>query len=210
MAEYLSKDTRRQVPQFISETVSVSPWIDSKYKSVWPCLHLESWDDVFDRTGKTLVHLLRQCYGKGDLIILSHRSTLQSVFAHLCPQYRGDTKLEYGAVTTIVEDVSQRGKFCVLAHNQVSHLRYLIKSPASNPFRHIEGYYKDLDWSKYKSSRHLASATQKEVNSTDGKEKEQSTGPPSGSQPVSQFLEQLFNDVSFTKYPTLFELHNTT
>jgi len=196
MSEFLSKDTRKKVPDFISEIVSVSPWIDSEYKSFWPHLSLESWGEVFERTGKTLVHLLRQCYGNGDLIIFSHRSTLQSVFAHLCPHYVGDTKLEYGAVTMIVEDISQRGKFCVLAHNHVSHLRYLIKSPASNPFRHIEGYYKDLDWSNYKSSRHLASAMQKEVNASEGKDKE--SGPPSGPQPISGFLEELFSDVSFT------------
>lgn len=102
----------------------------------------------------------------------------------------------------IVEDVSQRGKFCVLAHNQVSHLRYLIKSPASNPFRHIEGYYKDLDWSKYKSSRHLAAASQKDVNNNNNNNGNNeakdmpASGPPVGqTQPTSVYLEELFADV---------------
>ena len=51
-----------------------------------------------------------------------------------------------------VEDPKVRGKFILQTHNEVLHLRHLINSPASNPFRHIEGYYEDLDWTKYKST----------------------------------------------------------
>lgn len=61
----------------------------SRYKPFWPELELETWDEVVKRTAVTTQHLIEQCYGKGDLIIYSHRSTLQSVMAHIVPHWEG-------------------------------------------------------------------------------------------------------------------------
>lgn len=51
-----------------------------------------------------------------------------------------------------VEDIRERGKWQVQTFNEVRHMEYQLKSPASNPFRHIEGYYEDLSWDNYKST----------------------------------------------------------
>jgi hypothetical protein len=81
-----------------------------------------------------------------------------------------------------VEDPRVPGKWLVTSFNEVKHMETLKKSPSSNPFRHaiflffvifffylklgdgsvlsfpslmprhIEGYYEDLSWAKYKST----------------------------------------------------------
>eukprot|EP00013_Stygamoeba_regulata_P021670 CAMPEP_0177649698 /NCGR_PEP_ID=MMETSP0447-20121125/11533_1 /TAXON_ID=0 /ORGANISM="Stygamoeba regulata, Strain BSH-02190019" /LENGTH=543 /DNA_ID=CAMNT_0019152489 /DNA_START=114 /DNA_END=1745 /DNA_ORIENTATION=- len=150
IAEFLCKTTRKKVPNFITEAVSVSPWVDTEYEPFWPELRLETWDEMFERVSRTVEHLVKQCRGKGDLILVSHRSTLQNVLAGLAPNFDEDRKLEYGAIAMIVEGIN--GEMEVQTFNEVAHLRNLVASPSSNPYRHIEGYYEDLDWSNYKSS----------------------------------------------------------
>jgi len=141
----------------------------------WPELELETWDEVVKRTALTTQHLIEQCYGKGDLIIYSHRSTLQSVMAHIVPDWEGDTKLDYSAIAMFVEDIRERGKWQVQTFNEVRHMEFQLKSPASNPFRHIEGYYEDLSWDNYKSTAaRVSGPPEAEVE----KEKEKKVIPP--------------------------------
>eukprot|EP01126_Amoeba_proteus_P006839 TRINITY_DN1240_c0_g1_i1.p1 TRINITY_DN1240_c0_g1~~TRINITY_DN1240_c0_g1_i1.p1 ORF type:complete len:438 (-),score=110.37 TRINITY_DN1240_c0_g1_i1:105-1307(-) len=168
LAEFLCKDTRTRVPEFTLDAISLTPWISGKYKPFWPELQLETWEEAASRTSQTTQELIQRCYGKGDLIIFSHRSTLQGVMAHIVPHWEGDTKLEYSAIAMFVEDIRQRGVWRVQTFNEVQHMEFQRKSPASNPFRHIEGYYEDLSWSNYKST---ASRT--------------SSGPPSSGPPLS-------------------------
>jgi broad specificity phosphatase PhoE len=152
IAEFMCKETRTKVPDFFLGVTSITPWISTKYQPYCPYLSLETWPELIDRTEQTLRHLIRECYGKGDLLIFSHRSTLQSLISYLVPDFKGDTKLEYGAIAMIVEDPRIPGKWNVCSFNEVKHIETLKKSPSSNPFRHIEGYYEDLNWNKYKST----------------------------------------------------------
>eukprot|EP01126_Amoeba_proteus_P056989 TRINITY_DN7224_c0_g1_i9.p1 TRINITY_DN7224_c0_g1~~TRINITY_DN7224_c0_g1_i9.p1 ORF type:complete len:596 (+),score=106.66 TRINITY_DN7224_c0_g1_i9:61-1848(+) len=151
LAEFLCKETRTRVPEFTLDAVSLTPWISGKYKPFWPELSLETWEEAANRTSGTTQDLIERCYGKGDLIIFSHRSTLQGVMAHIVPYWEGETKLEYSAIAMFVEDIRERGAWQVQTFNEVNHMEFQRKSPASNPFRHIEGYYEDLSWSNYKS-----------------------------------------------------------
>jgi len=157
LCEFLCSQTRTKVPGFIAEAVTVTPYVSTKYQPFWPNLKLETWEEVIARTKETTLHLLDECYGWGDLIIVSHRSTLQSVFAAIAPDYEKDTKLEYGAIAMLVEDPFTKGKWDVQSFNELNHLENRISSPSSNPWRHIEGYYEDLSWSHIKNiSSHIS------------------------------------------------------
>ncbi|KAL6070672.1 Phosphoglycerate mutase [Balamuthia mandrillaris] len=175
ICEFLCKKTRKRVPNFISEEVSVSPWVDTEYEPFWPTLELEAWEDVFMRTKRTLEHLLQLCEGKGDLVIVSHRSTLQTIVAALLQSNTRspvdfDTKLEYGAMATLYKDLD--GEWLVHSFNELRYLRYKIKSPSSNPWRHIEGYYEDLDWSCYKSTSQMAQTPHHKENNKEEEDEE--------------------------------------
>lgn len=151
--EFLCSITRTRVPSFFSRDVSITPYVDESYKPKWGSIKLESWPDVFIRSGKAVKDLIEDCRGKGDLVIVSHRSTLQTVFAALLPEWEHDTKLEYGGIAMICE--IEPHKFEMVTFNELNHLRDRINSPSSNPFRHIEGYYEDLSWNSYKSTAEL-------------------------------------------------------
>ena len=154
--EFLCSKTRTRVPNFFSHEVSISPWVDDAYKPYWPTITLETWPDVFRRSAVAVEGLLGDCRkGKGDLVIISHRSTLQTVFKALLPDFEDDTMLEYGGMSMISETEPGSGKFEMITFNELNHLRDKIKSPSSNPFRHIEGYYEDLSWSTYKSTAEM-------------------------------------------------------
>jgi broad specificity phosphatase PhoE len=150
ICEFLCQKTRKRMPRFISDTVTISPWLDTEYVPYWKTLTLETWEKVFDRTKETVDHLLKECEGKGDLVIVSHRSTLQTVFACIVPNFTGDTKLEYAGTAMLVRDVD--GTWIVQTFNELNYLQHRIESPSSNPWRHIEGYYEDMDWNLYKST----------------------------------------------------------
>jgi len=160
LAEFLCQKTRKKIPAFFSDVVTLSPWVDHAYKPYWPKLELETWDQVFERTKNTVNNLIEQCRGKGDLVIISHRSTLQTVMAALCPSFKEDTKLEYGGIAMLVQEPT--GEWHVQTWNELAHLRNLVASPSSNPWRHIEGYYEDMDWNHYKSTGKML--TTEEIN----------------------------------------------
>eukprot|EP01089_Gocevia_fonbrunei_P010218 TRINITY_DN22804_c0_g1_i1.p1 TRINITY_DN22804_c0_g1~~TRINITY_DN22804_c0_g1_i1.p1 ORF type:complete len:123 (-),score=47.89 TRINITY_DN22804_c0_g1_i1:37-405(-) len=105
--------------------------------------------------------LYERCKDKGDLIVISHRSTLQTVMrAVVGDEWEGETKLEYGGLSMFVEVEGDDGagtgvggrKWVVQTFNELAYLRDRIRSPSSNPFRHIEGYYEDLDWGSVKGT----------------------------------------------------------
>ena len=106
------------------------------------------------RVRGTVEHLVKQCEGQGDLIIVSHRTSLVGVYNSLVDDDQGDTALlEYGALAMIVRGLD--GKWFPQTFNEMNHLRHAIKSPASNPYRDIEGYYEDLDWSVLRKNKAL-------------------------------------------------------
>lgn len=157
--EFLCSKTRTRVPTFFSRDVSISPWIDHSYRPYWGKVELESWPDVFKRSALAVNGLVEECrVAHGDLVIISHRSTLQTVFKALLPDFEEDTMLEYGGIAMIAETFPGSGKFEMITFNELNHLRDNIKSPSSNPFRHIEGYYEDLSWSTYKSTAQMWAA----------------------------------------------------
>jgi broad specificity phosphatase PhoE len=167
--EFLCSKTRKRVPGFYSADVSITPWVDQQYVPAWKDgLRLESWDDVYGRTATSLRVLAERCNGKGDLVVISHRSTLQTMMrAIMGPHWEGETKLEYGGMSMFIqedEDEGQHtdhgpnflpGKWISHSFNELNFLRDKIESPSSNPFRHIEGYYEDLEWGNYKSTAEL-------------------------------------------------------
>jgi len=166
--EFLCSKTRTRVPSFFSRDVSISPWVDDRYDPFWPTIKLESWPDVFKRSAIAAHGLVSDCRaGKGDLVILSHRSTLQTVFKALLPDFEDDTMLEYGGLSMISETEPGSGKFEMITFNELNHLRDKIKSPSSNPFRHIEGYYEDLSWNTYKSTAEMWEAPGTSANDVD-------------------------------------------
>lgn len=167
--EFLCEKSRTKVPSFFSRDVSISPWIDLEYQAKWPEIKLEAWTDVFKRSTHAVNKLIEDCRAaKGDLVVLSHRSTLQTVFAALLPDFEQDTKMEYGGIAMIAETEPGSNKFEMITFNELNHLRDRIQSPSSNPFRHIEGYYEDLSWSSYKSTAQMwAEEERKEEKSTD-------------------------------------------
>lgn len=161
LCEFLCKISRKKVPSLFSQEVTVTPWIDPSYEPVHSEMELETWPDVYTRTRKTVMGLVERCRGKGDLVICSHRSTLQTVFSALVPDFKGDTKLEYSSIAMIQEF---NGKFEMVTFNERQFLRDKIRSPASNPFRHIEGYYEDLSWDNYKSTAEMWADKETEEN----------------------------------------------
>jgi len=158
LAEFLCNKTRKRVPEFFSDDVSISPWVDTEYQPFWPKLELETWESMHIRSRKTFDHLWQLCKGKGDLIICSHRSTIQSLIAEVVPSWtlKNDTKLEYGGLAMVVEDI-ESGLWSMQTWNELAYLSNLVASPSSNPWRHIEGYYVDMDWTVYKSTATLTS-----------------------------------------------------
>jgi len=162
--EFLCSKTRTCVPSLFSNDVSISPFVDGDYKPHWPEVELESWNDVFYRSQVAVDGLVKECReGKGDLVIISHRSTLQTVFKALLPDFEDDTMLEYGGLSMISETEPGSGKFEMITFNEMAHLRDRIRSPSSNPWRHIEGYYKDLSWSNYKSTSEMWETKEKDT-----------------------------------------------
>ena len=55
------------------------------------------------------------------------------------------------------------GKWGPVVFNELQHLRHPVVSPAHHPFLHIQGYYKDLDWERYKISKQLRAERDKEA-----------------------------------------------
>ena len=60
-------------------------------------------------------------------------------------------RLEYGGLAMIVEDLD--GKWMAQTFNEMNYLRHCVESPASNPYRNIEGYYEDLSWSVFRKNK---------------------------------------------------------
>jgi broad specificity phosphatase PhoE len=161
--EFLCSKTRTRVPSLFSNDVSISPFVDDSYQPYWPAVNLESWPDVFTRSEVAVNGLVEECrQARGDLVIVSHRSTLQTVFKALLPDFEDDTMLEYGGLSMISETEPGSGKFEMVTFNEMAHLRDRIRSPSSNPWRHIEGYYSDLSWSSYKSTSEMWSDPKEE------------------------------------------------
>eukprot|EP00696_Hemimastix_kukwesjijk_P011569 gnl/Hemi2/24520_TR8249_c0_g1_i1.p1 gnl/Hemi2/24520_TR8249_c0_g1~~gnl/Hemi2/24520_TR8249_c0_g1_i1.p1 ORF type:complete len:560 (+),score=170.08 gnl/Hemi2/24520_TR8249_c0_g1_i1:443-2122(+) len=153
--EYMCNKTRSKMPEFVSSIQTISPWVDVAYKRKWEKNELETWEDVFVRTNHTITKLLEECENNGDLFIFSHRSTLQTCVSALMPNCRPEeTMLEYGGLAQFVKDVD--GQWICQSWNELGFLRNKIKSPSSNPYRHIEGYYEDLSWGKYESTASAA------------------------------------------------------
>ena len=83
ITEFMCNMTRTRVPNFISEKLTVSPWVDTEYKPFWPKIELEEWDTMCHRIRETVRYLTQVCKGKGDLIIVSHRYTFSpATIAH--------------------------------------------------------------------------------------------------------------------------------
>eukprot|EP01087_Luapelamoeba_hula_P016468 TRINITY_DN5066_c0_g1_i1.p2 TRINITY_DN5066_c0_g1~~TRINITY_DN5066_c0_g1_i1.p2 ORF type:complete len:745 (-),score=157.75 TRINITY_DN5066_c0_g1_i1:3061-5295(-) len=104
LAEFLCKDTRTRTPGWFSSEVTVSPWVDQAYKPFWPELKLETWDAMRLRVAYTVCNLIKKCTEMGgDLIIVSHRSTLTAAFEWLDEAHHPNARLEYGGLAVLAK-----------------------------------------------------------------------------------------------------------
>lgn len=121
-----------------SEIQSVSPWTDDQYTSYWGSLPSHA-ENLADRVGDTMTHLIDESRGKGDLVIVSHRSVLQSCLDSLFPGLGRNLEVEYGSLTMVYEELN--GKWAANLWNDSTYLtersRYGLSNRAAGPQRRI-------------------------------------------------------------------------
>lgn len=112
-----------------SEIQSVSAWVDDQYTSYWGSFPSHAANTA-NRVGDTMAHLIDEARGKGDLVIVSHRSVLQSCLDSLFPGLCRNLEVEYGSLTMIYEQLD--GTWATNLWNDGSYLTERSRYGLSN------------------------------------------------------------------------------